>query len=48
MGIGMICPKCGSSQICKMGKHITLRGKLQRYMCHKGHTFYDKKDYQDK
>lgn len=41
----MVCPRCGSTDIRKMGHQITLRGKLQRWMCHKGHTFYAKNDY---
>jgi transposase-like protein len=44
----MICPRCGSDDIRKMGHQITLRGKKQRYLCHKGHTFYDKNDYYKK
>lgn len=41
----MECPKCGSDDIRKVGRVITLRGKLQRYICDKGHTFYKKSDY---
>lgn len=42
-----ICPKCKSNDIRKMGKHITLRGVKQRYMCNRGHTFYEPGDYAD-
>lgn len=44
----MKCPRCGNTDIVKLGKHRTLRGRKQRYLCLKGHTFYDKNDYAKK
>jgi transposase-like protein len=41
----LICPKCGSSRVVKLGFIPTIHGEKQRYRCHKGHTFYAKKDY---
>lgn len=44
-GYKMNCPRCRSTDIRKIGHIITLRGKKQRYICSKGHTFYEAKDY---
>lgn len=46
-GVGPVCPKCGSDDIRKIGHTLSLRGRKQRYQCHKGHTFYAKDDYGD-
>lgn len=42
------CPQCGSTDIRKNGSHPTLRGWKTRYLCNKGHSFYDPKDYERK
>ena len=39
------CPVCGSTDVRKNGGHPTLRGWKTRYLCFKGHSYYDKKDY---
>ena len=39
------CPKCGSCHIVHHGFKTTIkRGKQQRYMCEKGHTFYNEEE----
>ena len=40
-----ICPECFSLKVVKSGKIPTSRGKIQRYQCENGHTFYDTSDY---
>jgi len=39
------CPRCGSDDVRKLSKIPTLRGRLQRYLCINGHTFYEEADY---
>ena len=41
----MDCPRCGTSDVRKIGRTISLTGLKQRYQCHKGHTFFKKSDY---
>ncbi len=39
------CPECGTKNTTKNGHIKTGRGKVQRYICANGDTFYDFKDY---
>ena len=41
----MECPRCGSTDIRKIGHVITQRGKQQRWQCARAHTFAKKSDY---
>lgn len=41
----LICPRCGTDDVRKIGKILTQRGKVQRWICIKGHTFFALEDY---
>ena len=36
---GIVCPRCGSENIRKLGHVITQRGRQQRLQCEFGHCF---------
>lgn len=40
----MKCPKCGDAKYIKHGIIETTKGRRQRYMCPKGHTYYADND----